>query len=287
MSTKPDKPTGRSQLLKPPAVKSLALSARPEIPVYQPIKASSPEFAEILKTFQADFFVVVAYSEIIKANLLEMPRLGCIQRHASLLPKYRGAAPIARCLMQGEKESGITIIKMAKELDAGDMLARKELSISEEMTAGELSLALCELGKNTLWEVIQHYETIHPVVQDHSKATFAPKVNSEDAEINWAKSSTEIHNLIRAVTPKPGAWCPIFLQGENRRLIIKKTCIENKEGSFAKPGTFLNQEGLVIACAEGSLRILELQLEGKKSLSAMEFERGVPKKKLIFIVRAN
>lgn len=282
--TKPDKPKGRSLVMQPTAVKLTAQNNAPHIPFFQPPKASAPEFAEILQQFKADLFVVVAYSEIIKENLLQMPRLGCINIHASLLPKYRGAAPIQRCLIAGEQESGVTIIKMVKELDAGDMLAAEKCHIPIDMDAGELSEALCQLGQKLVWQVIQNYanDQVIAVPQNHAQATFAPKVNSADGLINWSKPAVEIHNLIRGLTPRPGAWCIVNIKNQPKRIIIKKTQIINDTTQYGNSGSILEQPGLVVSCGQGALKILELQLEGRKSIAADEFIRGFDKNNLIF-----
>lgn len=271
--TKPDKPRGRSGTPQPSAVKELALEH--QLPVYQPFRASSPEFAEFLSTLQADLFVVVAYSEILKENLLKMPRLDCLNVHASLLPKYRGAAPIQWSIMEGEKESGVTIMSMAKELDAGDMLAVAKAPIHEEMTAGELSDILAQIGAEALWKVLQAYESgnVKRYQQDPSQVTYAKKLTSADGRIDWEESAQAIHNRVRGLNPKPGAWCFIRVKGEEKRLLIKKARVESVVNS-EHPGTILQEKGLVIACGSGTLRLLEVQLEGKKALSAEEFLRG-------------
>ncbi len=179
--TKPDKPQKRSKAPVPSPVKVVAESHH--IPLLQPLKASDPEFAEKeLRPLNADLFIVVAYSEILKENLLAMPRLGCINVHASLLPKYRGAAPIQRCIMAGDKESGVTIMAMQIKLDAGGMLKVAKTKIDDEMTAGELSTILSHIGSEALWEVIQKVENgqILPEPQDSSKVTQAPKLTSDE-----------------------------------------------------------------------------------------------------------
>lgn len=266
--TKPDKKRGRSQKVSPTAVKEIA--EQYAIPVYQPLKARDPEFIKILKSLNPSLFVVAAYSEIFNEELLNLPPLKCINVHASLLPKYRGAAPIERSLIAGEKESGVTIMKMVKELDAGDMLEVAKTPISETMTSGELYETLSHIGAKALLHVLNHIDSIKPVPQDASKATFAPKIVPEEGKIDWTKKAETLHNLIRGLTPKPGAYT--FIAPQNKRLIIKKTSIE--KSLQGEPGTILNQSGLVIACGEGALRILEVQLEGKNTMRIEDFLRG-------------
>ncbi len=275
--TRPDRMKGRHLQALPPPVKEVASVQCPNIPVFQPEKASSPEFAEGLRQFEADLFVVVAYGEIIKKNLLEMPKLGCVNIHASLLPKFRGAAPIQRCLMEGEKETGITIIEMSPQMDAGDVLAIESLPISDEMTFGELEPKLCDLGVKLILKTIQDFELgkVTKTPQDHTLATLAPKINPEDEKIDWSRTASQIHNQIRALSPSPSAWCQVLIGKEQKRLKIKKAkVIEEMGGPFASILGF-GKEGWIVACGKGALRLLEVQLEGKKTMSAEDCIRGI------------
>jgi len=275
--TRPDREKGRRLQSSSPPVKETASRICPEIPVFQPEKASAPEFAEILKQFRADLFVVVAYGEIIKKNLLEMPALGCINIHASLLPKFRGAAPIQRSLMEGEKETGITIIEMSPQMDAGDVIAIESLPISEEMTFGELEPKLCDLSIRLLFSVIKNFESsqIVKVPQEHSLATLAPKIIPSEEIINWMQPAYKIHNQIRGLSPSPCAWCQIAIDQDLKRLKIKKAKIV--KGINAVPGSIVTfgKEGWVIGCGQDALRLLEVQLEGKKPMSAEDCIRGI------------
>lgn len=274
--TKPDKPKGRSLLMTPPPVKESVQKLAPHIPIYQPIKASTPEFGEILKSYHADIFVVVAYGEIIKKNLLEMPPLGCINIHASLLPKYRGATPIVRCLMNGETETGITIMDMVLEMDAGAILKTANVSVPASMLFGELEEVLSEVATPALLEVLKGKVegTLQPISQEHALATFAPKLVPAEEEISWDKAAFQIHNLIRALSPRPGAWCWVQIGSEKKRLKIKRS--EIVLGLCGKPGEnlILNKEEWVVACGKEALRLLEIQLEGKKSMPTKDFLRG-------------
>jgi methionyl-tRNA formyltransferase len=265
--TRPDRVKGRHLQALPPPVKETASQLSPHTPLFQPEKASAPEFASTLTDYQADLFVVVAYGEIIKKNLLEMPRLGCINIHASLLPKFRGAAPIQRSLMAGEKETGITIIEMVLQMDAGDILAIESIPVDEEMTFGELEPKLCELGIKLLFQVLEDFKknTVSKVPQDHALATLAPKLTPEDEKINWSLSASHIHNQIRALSPSPSAWCQITLGEDLKRLKIKKAKVVSEK----------SQEGWVVPCGQGALELQEVQLEGKKAMSAQDFLRGL------------
>lgn len=279
--SKPDRPKGRSKTLVPTPVKLKALAHSPPLPVFQPEIVSAPEFAETLASFDADLFVVVAYGEIIKQHLLDMPRKACINLHASLLPKYRGAAPIQRCIIAGEQESGVTIMHMVKKMDAGDMIKKVIVPITSEMTFGDLELKLCEAGKKALLDVINSFdkETLPRIPQDHTQATLAPKIELEDCEIMWNRPALELHNLVRGVNPYPGAWCYVFINHEKKRLKIHRTKIIDHDSRTTSPGTILDlhqaKGNLVISTQDKALELLEVQLEGKKNMSSGELMRGL------------
>jgi methionyl-tRNA formyltransferase len=275
--TRPDRPRGRSLQFLPSPVKELAQNNRPSLPVFQPEKASTPEFVKTLLEYDADLFVVAAYGEIIKTNLLSLPKKGCINVHASLLPKYRGAAPIQRSLMNGEKESGITIIEMVLEMDAGPILKMVKIPISEEMTYGELENKLAEISCPALLEVIRELEegNVVKTSQDPNLVTFAPKMKPEEEVIHWDKSASEIHNLVRALSPKPGAYCQILIGESKKRLKILKSSVVKE--AHAEPGQMISfgKEGWIIGCKEGALKLLEVQLEGKKAMTVSDFIKGI------------
>jgi methionyl-tRNA formyltransferase len=279
--TKPDKPQGRSKELIPPPVKLLAQSKN--IPVYQPQKASVPDFAPILASYEPDLFVVAAYGEIIKQHLLDMPKQGCINVHGSLLPKYRGAAPIQFCLFQGEKETGVTIMHMVLKMDAGEIIKKAYLPLNDSITAGELEEKLSALGASTLVSVLKEMEKgpVPSIPQDESLVTYAPKVELENCEIHWNQPAQLIHNLIRGSNPHPGAWCFAEIHGDIKRLkIFRSEVIPSLSG---KPGTFLNygKQGITVACGEHALRLIEVKLEGKKLMTAEELARGIQESEFI------
>lgn len=275
--TRPDRMKGRHLQPSAPPVKETANKICPSLPVFQPEKASHPDFADTLKSFDADLFVVVAFGEIIKQNLLSMPKLGCINIHASLLPKYRGAAPMQRCLMDGEKETGITIIEMTLQMDAGDILAIESIPVPDSMDFGQLDRALCDLSVKLLFKVMDQFRqgTVTRTAQNHALATLAPKILPLEEKIDWNRSAREIHNQIRALSPAPSAWCQIKIKDELKRLKIKKAI--PVEASDGKPGTLLQfgKEGWVIQCKDQALRLVEVQLEGKKPMTAEECIRGI------------
>jgi methionyl-tRNA formyltransferase len=274
--TKPDKPKGRSSQLTPPPVKETTQQIKPSLPIHQPVKASTPEFAEILKSYNPDLFVVIAYGEIIKTNLLQIPKWGCINVHPSLLPKYRGANPIVRCLMNGDRETAVCIMDMVLEMDAGDILEVAKLDVPEAMNFGELDQKLSEIAGPALIKTIQALQngTVKRLPQNPAHVTFAPKLAPGEDEIKWDKSAFELHNLVRALSPSPGAWCWLQVGSEKKRIKIKKSeVVPDVEGNPGKNHILTKQEW-VVACGKGGLRLLEVQLEGKKSLPVAEFLRG-------------
>ncbi len=278
--SKPDKPKGRNLHLEPTAVKAYIQEKQPSIPLFQPEKVSDPSFAPILEQFNADLFVVVAYGEIIKQHILDMPKKGCINVHTSLLPKYRGAAPIQRAIMAGEKESGVTIMHMVKKMDAGDIIRQVKVPITDNTTYEDLEASLLKAGADALVEVIKEGTFPH-IPQDESLVTFAPKVELEECEINWDKSAEDIHNLIRGSNPEPGAWVRVKIKDETKRLKIFQSQVVNERG---KPGQILafHKNSLVVACKEKALQIIELQLEGKKRVHASQWIQGVRQEFLQF-----
>lgn len=281
--TRPDKPSGRSSKIIFSPVKQFALDHH--LSLFQPPKASDPAFAEILKTFEADYFVVAAYAEILKANILEIPKIACINVHGSLLPKYRGAAPVQRSIIEGEKETGVTIMKMALQLDAGEILAVRKTAIEPNMNAGELMDHLAHLSQEVLWEVLIGLQrgAIQPIPQDHEQASYAKKLTSQEAKVDWKEPAELNHNKIRGFNPNPGAWCWVEIKGEKRRLLIKRALLSSFHGV---PGEILStaQLELIVGCGQGSLQLLEIQLEGKKQLTAQEFLRGTSLDKIKFPV---
>ncbi len=283
--TRPDRARGRSLSLFFSPVKETLLQNFPSIPLFQPVKASTEEFAAIMRSYVPDLFVVVAYGEIIKQMILSIPKYGCINIHASLLPRYRGAAPIQRCLMAGEKETGITIIEMALSLDAGPMLKKVPVHITENMNFGELEQQLLKAACEALDKTLEALESgrVQKELQDETEATFAAKLTPKDEEIQWSEPAAEVHNRIRALSPLPGAFCLLNIGGQKKRLKITRSRLRNDlEG---RPGDILllTKNSLVVACGEGGLELVEVQLEGKKSLVIADFLRGLANTTFSFI----
>jgi methionyl-tRNA formyltransferase len=271
--TRVDKPRGRSQAPLPTEVKAMAQSLG--IPVAQPEKASSPEFAKALADLEADLFVVVAYGEILKDSILSLPKLACINVHASLLPKYRGASPIQQAILEGEKESGITIMHMTKRMDAGNIIAEKALSIGENETAGELEERLCALGAELLINVLCNPAGIPKgVEQDEQKATYVKKILPEDAKLDFSQSAQEVHNKIRAMSPKPGAYVELMHKGSLQRVKIFRSRLAKEALPYKQ--VQIEAQRFLIGCGDGrAIEIVELQRPGKKRVSFDVFMRGL------------
>jgi methionyl-tRNA formyltransferase len=273
--TQPDKEKGRSSN-KRITVKDVAKKSCPNIPLYQPNNASDAGFLNQIRQHNADLFVVVAYGKILKQSLLDLPKLDTINVHASLLPKYRGAAPIQRSLLNGDEETGITIMKIAPELDAGDIISMKKLSISSTMNGKELETALCDLSKPLLLDVIKNFSigNVEYLPQDDSKSTYASKIEANDKKIFWDKPAKQIHNLIRAFSPFPGAECLFSINGLTKRLKVKKSLVVPHSGY---PGEilFFEKDLFIVACKENALQLLEVQLEGKKKMPIKDFIHGI------------
>lgn len=278
--TQPDKPAGRGKHLHAPPVKTLALGHG--IAVHQPSKIKSNEEARaIFETISPDACVVVAYGKILPQWMLAIPRLGCINVHASLLPKYRGAAPINWAIANGERETGVTIMQMDAGMDTGPMLTQRSIAIGDEETAPELSARLSKAGADLLSETLPSVERgeVAPLPQDDSKASYAPMLKRVDGLIDWEMEAREIANRIRAFQPWPGTYTS-FRGG---RLMIWRggeapgTGSRNIVAIEAGPGTILSIDefGIAIACGGlSTLLIQEIQIEGKRRVSAREFANG-------------
>ena len=263
----PDRPKGRGHRLVAPPVKELALEKG--IPVYQPVKMRDGEALGILRELGADLGVVVAYGRLLPPELLAAPRLGCINVHASLLPRLRGAAPIQWSVINGDTVTGVTTMHMAEGLDTGDMILSRETAISPEETAGELFGRLSALGAALLAETIPLLAagTAPRTPQDDALATWAPPIEKAMAKIDFARPAVELHNLVRGLNPSPTA------QTVCGGKILKLRRVRPVEGTGA-PGVILDAKRLVVACGEGALELLEVAPEGKKAMSGGEFSRG-------------
>lgn len=278
--TRPDKEQGRSLKMSPPPVKEMITKKEINLPILQPIRASNETFIHEIKALKPDLFVVVSYGQIIKQALLDVPKIGSINVHPSLLPRYRGPSPIQSAVLAGEKEVGVTIMEMTLEMDAGDMIAVEKMSLPDEMTYGELHLELCQKAKGLLVDVIQNIQKNQAIVgapQDHAKATYTKKILPIDGLIDWSRSTSEICNLVRGMNPRPGARTYIEIEGEKKLLKIfkvKPLLTNERPKSNGVVASFDNQKGFTITCGDGILQIFSLQLEGKKEMKARDFING-------------
>ena len=266
--TQPDKPQGRKMVLTPPPVKVLA--AENGVPVFQPEKMKDPATLEQLKSLAPDLIVVVAYGRILPRAVLELPSYGCINVPASLLPEYRGAAPLQCAILDGETETGVTIMQMDAGLDTGDMLLTSETPVGARETAGELFDRLAQSGAELLTETLVRLDEITPRPQNDAESCYAHMLDKKMAVIDWSKSARELDCLVRGLNPWPIALTS--LAGER----LKIYAAEPADGC-GEPGTVLEadpKKGLTVACGEGALRLTEIQLVGGKRLKAADFLRG-------------
>lgn len=270
--TQPDRPKGRGKKMTASPVKHLA--EEEGLPVFQPQKLRDPAAVEELKALEPDLIVVVAYGQILPKAVLDIPHYHCINVHASLLPKYRGAAPINKCIVDGETETGVTTMLMDVGLDTGDMLVKMSLPIGPDETAGQLHDRLSLLGRKSMEETLNQLcaGTLKAEKQNDELTCYAPMMKKEDGLIDWQKSATEIHNQVRGLDPWPGAYT--YLDGD----VLKIATTSVEDGSAAEAGTIVSADktGVRVACGQGTLVVGELQLPGKKRLSAMNFLSGKP-----------
>lgn len=268
--TQPDKPKGRGHKLQPPPVKELAL--RHEIPVFQPATLRNEEVQAEIRSWDADVIVVVAYGKILPKAVLDAPRLGCINVHGSLLPKYRGAAPIQWTVINGDKTAGVTTMFMGEGLDTGDMLLKAETPVGEEETAGELFDRLKDLGADLLIETLEQLEQgeLRPVPQNEEKATLAPMLSKELSAIDWTRPAQELHDLIRGLNPWPSAYS--YLDGKKMKVHASRVLSET-----GTPGKAFVREGdLCVYCGEGALKLVEIQTENGKRMDGKSYLLGHP-----------
>jgi methionyl-tRNA formyltransferase len=275
--TQPDKPAGREQRIEAPPIKSaLAGSA---LPIFQPARLKREEAVAGIRALAPDVIVVIAYGQILPRSVLEIPRVACLNLHASLLPRHRGAAPIQAAIVAGDRESGITVMYMDEGLDTGDILLQSRLEIARDETGGSLHDRLSQIALNALHEALAQLQqgSTARIPQDSSAATYAPKLEREDGRIDWTESAALIERKIRAFNPWPGAFTRLREEaGRERKLKIFGAALVESEK--ASPGEILSTDKskMLVATKDRALSLNEVQLEGKRRMSAAEFLRGHP-----------
>ena len=265
--TQPDKPVGRAQRIEAPPIK--AALGESKVPVLQPARIKSAEAVEEIRVLAPEVIVVMAYGQILPRAVLEIPPVACLNLHASLLPRHRGAAPIQAAIVEGDRETGISVMYMAEGLDTGDVLLQKRLEIAANETGGSLHDRLAEIAPAALSEALAQLQagTARRIPQDSSAATYSPKLGREDGRIDWNESATTIERKIRAFNPWPGAFAVLHdAEGRERKLKVHRASVT--DSCSADPSNF------VIPTKSGAVRLEEVQLEGKRQMSAAEFLRG-------------
>ena len=269
--TQPDRPAGRGRQLIPSPVKKVALSN--QVPVLMPLKARDPEFLSALKKWNPRLIVVVAYGKILPKDVLDLPQEGCINVHYSLLPKYRGASPVTWAILKGERETGVSTMRLVEKMDAGPILLQEKLPIDSEETTGSLTAKLAPMGSRLLLETIRQLKegSLRARPQDETSATHASMLKKEDGKIDWQRSAEAIERAVRAFNPWPSAYT--YWQ-ENLLKIYRAKVVANSEGG--SPGEVLRADpgGFWIATGDGILSVEELQMENRKRLPAADFIRG-------------
>lgn len=266
--TQPDKPFGRKKIIKASAVKVKAVEEK--IPVYQPDSLRNSEEIENIKNINPDVIVVVAYGQILPKEILEIPKYGCVNVHASLLPKYRGASPIQTSILNGDDVTGVTTMYMSEGLDTGDIIDSLETSIGENETASELFERLAPMGAKLLDKTLSKIESgsVSSIPQDETKASYAPILTKEMAKIDFNMAARVVHKLICGLSNWPCAYC--YLEG--KKLKVYRSVLNDKYSG--KPGEILDNKRFIVGCENGAVEFIEVQLEGKKKMLAKDFLNG-------------
>lgn len=269
--TRKDSPVGRKQVLQAPPVKLLALEKG--IPVFQPATLRDAEMERVLRDLAPDVIVVAAYGKILPKNILELPKYGCVNVHASLLPKYRGAAPIQQAVLDGEAVTGVTAMQMAEGLDTGDILFREETAIGPDETSGELTERLARIGAGLIVRTLAALEAgaVTPVPQDDAESSYAPMLTKERSPLDWSRPAQELHNQVRGLSPWPSASTVFGGKG----LKVHRSRVAGK--CVGLPGQVLPGTAFSVACGDGmALELTEVQPEGGKRMNGTDFLRGHP-----------
>lgn len=276
--TQPPRPAGRRglELTKSPVHEKAEEFG---IPVFTPKSLRGTEEQDVFASLEADVAIVVAYGLLLPKAILDAPRLGCYNGHASLLPRWRGAAPIQRAIMAGDAETGMMIMKMDEGLDTGPVAMAEKVAITPDMTAGELHDRLSMIGADLMVRALGalERESLALQPQDEEGVTYAAKIDKAEARIDWSKPAREVHNAIRGLSPFPGAWCEMEINGAVERVKLQRSTLGEGAGA---PGTVLDDR-LTVACGEGAVRLVTLQRSGGKPLAAQDFLRGAQVTKVL------
>jgi len=268
----PDRPRGRGLLTAPPAIKEIAIARG--LPVLQPERLRDASFASALRALAPDLIVVAAYGKILPPAILAIPPRGCLNVHASLLPRHRGAAPIPRAILAGDTVTGVTVMVMNEEMDAGDILLRRETPIAADDTGGTLADRLAHLGAGAIGEALDGLArgTLRAIPQPAGEATFAPRIERDQCRLEWQRPAVELERQVRALAPEPSA----FTQLAGRVLKVHRAAVERELPSEARAGQIVRAgpDGILVTTGAGGLRLLEVQLEGRRRLSADRFLAG-------------
>ena len=268
----PDRPSGRGRKIRPPPVKERALALG--IDVLQPAKVRTAEWAEVVRGLAADVALVVAYGRILTRAVLDAPRLGCVNVHASLLPRWRGAAPIQRAVTAGDRETGVCLMKMDEGMDTGPVLSCRRTEIDPDESATALSRRLSAMGADLVREELPRYldGALTAVPQDDAAATLAPLLEKEDGALDFRGPARAVHDRVRGMTPWPGA----YLRVDDERIKVHASRVVAERTGGGPPGRVLRADsnGIEVACGQGTVRLLELQPEGKRRMSAQDFLAG-------------
>ncbi|MBD3426346.1 MAG: methionyl-tRNA formyltransferase [Candidatus Omnitrophica bacterium] len=270
--SQPDRKKGRGMKIQPTPVKEFVWTMRPEIEVIQPEKASEKGFIAHLATMKADLFVAIDYGQILSGELLEVPARYCVNLHPSLLPRYRGPAPVAWAILNGERTTGNTVIRMNERMDAGDILLQKKMPLKGTETRGELLKRLSYEGAELVLKAVELIDSDaeNLVEQNEKAATYAPKLSREVARIDWKDSAEDIERKVRAMQPRPGAFARI----DRKTLKIIEAGVVETARTKGKPGTVETTNGFIVNTGKGKLYVKKLQLEGKRPMTSEEFLRG-------------
>lgn len=274
--TQPDAPAGRGKSLKPSPVKEFALSRK--LPVLQPATLKPIEVVDALRALEPDLIVVAAFGQILRQNVLDIPRYNCINVHASLLPRWRGASPISAAVAAGDAVTGVTLMVMEAGLDSGPILSQREEPIRHDDTTGTLTERLAKMGAELLIEMLPKWvaHEIKPKRQDESRVTLAPRLKKEDGKIDWSRRAAEIERHVRAMTPWPSAFTTWHASHKQIKILRAEIGMVEHKNKLQNGAVMINRNHVYVQCGNGLLRLVQVQLEGKRAMNADDFARGQP-----------